>query len=509
MNLIYKINKAGLLALVVSLNLFFINDLCKAEEQTISATLEKGIGQYKHENYEEALITLKMAREESPESSLVAYYLGLTYKQLQDYDNAIMYFKDAVTFSPKIKGALIELIDCYYQIGETKEARYWIGIAEEEGIRPAQIAFLKGLILLKEDDCEGAIASFKNAKALDRSMRQPADYQIAMCHLKSGKLTAAKKAFEQVVIVNPGSNMANFANEYMDAIERRRETTKPLKLSFGVAWQYDDNVVLKPDDSSLVTAVADKGDSREVYTADIEYDKRLGKYFGIKGQYLCYLAKQNDLGFYDTFSNTFALQPSIYFENSLLTFPATYNHTSVNDKAYLSTPSVSAIYNLMVGDANMGQAYLTYQYKDFLWEPSTLDEDRDGNNFGGGIGWYLFFAGNKGFLNLRYGLNREWTSGDNWEYIGNRATATLLIPVIDKLNATVSGDVYFQDFTKTHTVYSVHRRDRVYTLSTLLAYKFFKDSEIQLQYTFINDDSNISIYDYTRNIYSVGVEVKF
>ncbi len=38
---------------------------------------------------------------------------------------------------------------------------------------------------------------------------------------------------------------------------------------------------------------------------------------------------------------------------------------------------------------------------------------------------------------------------------------------------------------------------------------FRKDTELQLQYTRVRNDSNISLYDYNRNIYSVGLRIKF
>lgn len=104
----------GIIIVIFSLSVFSIVHVSESAEEKISPELEKGIGQYKHENYDEALITLKKAREDYPQSSLAAYYLGLTYKQLQDYNQAISYLKDAVTFPPKIKGAMLELIDCLY-----------------------------------------------------------------------------------------------------------------------------------------------------------------------------------------------------------------------------------------------------------------------------------------------------------------------------------------------------------------------------------------------------------
>ncbi|MBP7055566.1 MAG: tetratricopeptide repeat protein [Candidatus Omnitrophica bacterium] len=501
------INKTKLFPLVLILIFSLIIPVCAADKP--SPTLEKGIGQYKHENYDESIITLKTAREEDPKSTLAAFYLGLAYKQTQDYKGAVSHLRDAVTYEPKIKGALIELIDCLYQINELDEAKKWIVEAESEAIRPAQTAFLKGLVLAKAGDGEGAITAFEKAKELDKSMAQAANYQIGVCCLKDKKLDRAKRAFEEVVLIQPGSNMANYANEYVNSIEKQGEPKKPFRMSVAEYWQYDDNVVLMPSDSELVTSISDKGDSREVTTATADYDMKLNDMVTLTAHYGFYWAKQNDLGFYDTLTNNFLLQPTFYFKNSVLTIPSGYNHTLVNDKAYLSNPVTTSIYNVMVGNSSMLQSFLRYQYRDYLWQPITPAEDKDGSDFGGGVGWYTFFAKNKGFINIRYALNKEWTDGNNWEYVGNRVGATVLVPVLDKLNVSVTGDAFFQNFANSNTIFGVVRKDQVYTVSSLVAYKFYKDSEVQLQYTFVKDSSNVSFYDYNRNIYSAGVEIKF
>ena len=488
-----------------------IGNFSYAEDAKVNPTLEKGIGQYKHENYDEALITLIKAREEDPKSTLAAYYLGITYKQLQRHGDSIAPLRDAVTYTPKIKGALMELIDSLCQMSQFEEADKWIAEAEREGIRPAQVAFLKGVVLSRQGKDKEAAEAFVRAKELDPSMEQTCNYQEGICHLKSGDLKLAEKAFQKVVVVDPSSNMASFANQYMSAIEDKQRATRPLKISFGAAWQYDDNVVLQPDDATMAVGISDKSDSREVYTANAEYDYRFGEEnrYGLKGQYLLYYGKQDNLGFYDTVTNTFVLQPSAYLKDGVLTFPMIYQHSVVNDKNYFSSPSISSVYNQMFGSFMMGQLHLKYQYRDYLWAPSAPQENRDGSELGGGIGWYIFFAKNKGFVNIRYILNREWTEGCNWGNVGNRVAATVLVPVMDKLNVTVSGDMNAQNFTKTNSYFGTYRKDQVYTVSALAAYKIYKDSEIQLQYTHVKDSSNISVYGYSRNVYSAGVEIKF
>ena len=496
-------------SLAIFLFIFFPAFFSEAQESKLTSTLERGIGQFKHENYDEALPTLQQARQEDPSSTLAAYYLGLNYKQLQDYKNAIVHLKDAVTHKPRIIGALIELIDCLNQAGELEEAIQWIAEAEKEGIRPAQVAFLKGLVLVKQDKNQEAITAFEKAKQLDKTMEQACNYHIGIVHLKAKEFSFAQQAFKEVIVLEPLSSLARYANEYLDAITRRTEAMRKWKLSVGVAWQYDDNVVLKPDDASIAANISENADSRQVVTTNLEYNHQFSERLGIKNQYLFYFAKQNDLGFYDTMSHSLVVAPNINFQRSLLSFPTTYTYTLVNDSSYLSNPAFNSIYNFMVGDTQMGQVFLQYGNKDYLWTPSTADENRDGNELRGGLGWYLFFSKRKGFFNIRYDADRDWAKGNNWEYSGNRVTSAVTAPITNRIKVTVSGSALFQGFTNTHTVYNVRRNDTVYTLTSLIAYEFNKDTEIQLQYTYIKDDSNIGVYSYERNITSVGLQFNF
>jgi len=162
------------LVMLFFLSYFLPYALCKESEY-----LKKGIEQYKEENYEEAVEILKKAREEDPASSTAAFFLGLAYKQVTDYPSAAVNLRDAVTLTPKIKEALVELIDVLLQLDELEEARQWIETAEKENIAPPKTAFLKGLLLKKEEKNLEAVKSFEKAKSLDKSLSQAAEFQIA------------------------------------------------------------------------------------------------------------------------------------------------------------------------------------------------------------------------------------------------------------------------------------------------------------------------------------------
>jgi tetratricopeptide (TPR) repeat protein len=220
--------------------------------------LEKGIAQYKEENYEEAIGILKKAREENPDSSTAAYYLGLAYKQTIDYPDAAVQLRDAANLQPRIKEAVFELIEILFRLNQLEEAKKWIEKAEKEDIFPAKTAYLKGLVLRKEGKNLEAVESFEKAKSLDKGLSQPAEFQIALCYAAQGKYNDAKKKLETSIMLNPQTGLAEYARLYKDLVEERRYLERPLRFTLGAFGQYDTNLVLKPVDPSSVENISDK-----------------------------------------------------------------------------------------------------------------------------------------------------------------------------------------------------------------------------------------------------------
>ena len=495
---------------IIALSIIF-SFCCRAYSHAaaVDQELDKGMSLYKHEYYEEALEIFKAAREKDPGNSLAAYYLGLTYKKTEDYRSAKPHLEAAVTLSPKVEPALIELIDLLYKIDKLDEAKKWIELAEKEQIRPAQIAFLKGLVLLKAgEDLDGAAQSLEKSKNLDTALSDIADYYASLAYLKSKKLKEARKLLSDIVAKDASTSIAAFANQYIDSIDRMEKEQKPLKLTFGAAYQYDDNVVLKPNDSSLAASITKKADSRMVYSFRGEYDFKPKEKIDIKTAYSLNYSDQFDLNFYDTVSHEALLQPAYSGENFAVAFPGTFTHVLVDDRSYLAAGSAGAVGNRVFAKDQMGQLGVAYKHKNYLWTPSSTDENRDASEYTGWLGWYKFFE-NKGFLNLKYTANYDDTKGRSWEYFGNKGTLTAMIPVLEKVKLTLVGEFFLENFLNTHSAYDIRRRDKIYLFSGLLAFEVFKGAEIQLQYTFIDNNSNIGVYDYDRNVYSAGVQYKF
>ncbi len=486
--------------------------LCFAEEKSADeiAPIQKALWQFKHENYEEALELFMELREKDPDSSLVAYYTGLAYKKVENYSAAEPHLEAAVTMYPKVKGALLELIDVYYKKGRIKKAKKWIKVAEKEGINPAQTAFFKGLILLKDGvHPEDSIEAFKKAKMLDSSLTGTVNYHIGLAYMKAEKLSEAREVFSDISTQNPNTSLAAFADQYVGLINRRAEVMKPFRGHVSVALQFDDNVMVKPDDETEAPAIDDVGDWRQTYTLYGEYNVNPQGRFRLKSAYSLYLAKQFDIGFYDITSHNFVMQPGVFVEKLSITFPVSFNHTTINDKGYVNTVEVSNINNLRMLDNFMVQLGLSYKNKKFLWAPSSAGEDKDSNEYIGQLGWFYFFPNNKGFANLKYTANYDDTNEGNWRHLGQKFSMGYSLAITDEVKVGSNLDMLFQQFTETHMVYRKKRRDFVVNVNSFISYAFLDNAELMFSHTFSDDMSNLESYDYKRNIYSIGVRYKF
>lgn len=65
------------------------------------------------------------------------------------------------------------------------------------------------------------------------------------------------------------------------------------------------------------------------------------------------------------------------------------------------------------------------------------------------------------------------------------------------------------NFPQENTIFDVKRTDQISNLSAGITWEFHKNVTLVGQYSRIDNGSNIAIYDYLRNLYTVGLEYRF
>lgn len=500
----------------ILLALFGIKDIDAADN-----SFEEGVAEFKAENYEEALEFFEKARKQDPNSSVAAFYLGLVYKQMGDYREAVKNFREAINLIPSVKDAYTELIEMLYTLDELKEAKERIAKAEKESIKPAHIAFLKGLVLSKENNNKEALEAFKKAKEIDESIAQAANLQIAMTYAKERRFAEAREHLKAVISVAPTSDLAMFAKEYETAIARTLEMYKPWRFTIGIGYQYDSNVVSKPI-ASLGAGIDDISGKRDtsIFNAfRIDYMPIPGGPWFFNAQYSLYTNNYLHNFKYDILSQSVSLIPGYNFEKGAITLPLTYNHLWLNEREYMGMISVKPTLNIILFPGHLGQFSAGYGKRDMLkYNPgSDPDEDRDANVYSLAFGYIYPFSDGKGMFNLRYEYSSDDTDGRNWDNTGHRISASLLMPLISKVNLILSGDIFLQDYKNTHTISGVRgfpdtptkRKDKIYTGIAGMTWEMLKGLNLNLQYSHTRADSNFPIYDYKRGLYIAGIEYTF
>lgn len=514
-------NKISLiLFLVLSLFLQWLTDSLYAEDNL----LERGIIEYKAENYEEALETFKKARQQQPASSVAAFYLGLTFKQIGNYKESAKNYRDALTLTPRVNEAYAELIEMLYNLNELKEAKQWIAEAEKEKVLPSHIAFLKGLVLTKENNNKEAIEAFTKAKQLNSVLAQSVDFQIAMIYAKERRLKDARNTLKALINIDPSSELASFAKEYETAIARAIEAHRNWRFGVGATYQYDDNVVSKPTriiGNDTVDNISGKRDSAITNTFRVDYSPMLSGYLSLMAQYSMLGTNYFHSYEYDVMAHSIAVIPAYNFQNGALSLPVSYSHMWLNEREYMHVTSVKPTLNLQIFPGHVGQFSLGYGKREMLKYSAGADpdEDRDANMYSALLGYVYLFKEGKGIFSVKYEYSKDDTQGKNWDNKSDKIGTAFLYPIMNRVNLSLSGDMTLQYYKNIHTVSGTgtngypniptKRKDKIYNASGSVIYELLKGLNLSINYSYTRADSNFAIYDYKKTIYSFGVDYNF
>lgn len=485
--------------------------------------IKKGIEQYRAENYEEALEILNEAYRTSP-TTTVSYYLGLIYKQIGELSKAKEFFFKTITEKPTINDAYIELAHVLFLLDELEEAKKWLNEAEIKQIMPARSAFIRGLILLKEGKNKESREYFEKAKALDKNLMQAADFQISLSYLSERKIRDSRKFFQSVLESSQETDISELAKDYLSAIEKQIKDYKEWRISFTTGYIYDDNIVLKPTGiigNDSIDKISGKRDSALVNRLKINYNPSFFDNFYFSGNYEFYYKdyfRNND---YNLMIHSVELSPGYNFNSGFVTLPISYHLVWFDDKEYMWLFYLRPNFNLKLISEQIAQLSIGYGKREILKYKDRIDpdEDRDSNQFLLSIGYFYPFKEGKGLFYSKYEYLYDDTDGKNWDSYSHRIKGGISYPVANRLNLNLAADYILQNYRNIHTLsgkgingfpaYETKRKDRIFKFSTGFIYEISKFLNLNLNYTHTKNDSNFSIYDYKRNVYSIELSFNF
>ncbi|MBZ4684627.1 MAG: repeat-containing protein [Desulfomicrobiaceae bacterium] len=492
------------------LPIFLCIFLCFGVPATASATaLEDAIAQYRAENYEEALEILQTIPESGQHGSVAAFYLGLTYKQTGELRKAATFLERSLRLTPRVNDAYTELTDVLLALGDTEKAARILDEAEGAGIRSGALMFLRGLVLARQGKAEGARHAFAGAKAMDPRLAPRADLQLAMLDVSERRYSSARQTLQAITNIAPDTEIAEFARQYDTALANLMSSHKTWRYTAGLQYQYDDNVILKPTDDVPGGISSRQSDSAMVGTLRAEFSPLIEGPWSFLGQLTATGVWHETINSRDLTSLSLSLIPGRSLSSAtLVTLPVTATHAWLDGQRYSITLGVRPTLLTTLVPGHLLQAAIGINRRDLIEAPLMDDENRDGV-LGTAALAYLKPLDRGGLFTLGLELSRDETRGVNWRNTGYRPYLSLLYPLTQELSALASGDAFLQDYDGEHTVFEKHRRDEIYTGSLGLIWRPWDWGKFSLQYTHVEADSTIAIYEYTRNLYTLGFEATF
>jgi len=499
--------------------------------------------QFNEENYEEALEYFIEARKAEPKSSVIAFYLGLTLRLIENHKDAIPHLRDAITLTPRVKEALPELIDSLYQNNELKEALDWIAVGERESISTSKLLYLKGLILSKQGKNLEAIEAFEQAKRLDNSLAQMVEFQIASSFLKEGRLKESRERFKAAISLGPKTDIGTYARDYENLVSDKIEQERPFRFAFGFGYKHDTNVNIRPtsgpfvDIPSLSTLLSGQRDYalnlnfRAVYIAPFSFKQP----YNLAIQYFLNADRYFRRDDYNSIQQNITITPGYNFSRVAFTLPLSFGYSWLQgdnrdgfgsgtdflnrlgwfkDAQYVKIYGANPIARIMltqntIGEVAFGITQKRYDRISSDAPPIAPEENRDGTNTNGSLGWSYFYKEGKGLLSFRYTFANEDSDGFNWSYREHRFSFSTIYPFTKTLRGQISFDGLFTNYKHENTSFGMKRKDNTYIGSLSLLYEIFKNTDVIAQYTYTRDKSNIGTYDYTREVFLIGMEFRF
>lgn len=499
--------------LLTFLIIFTTSTLCLSAEN-YELLFSKGMLSFNQGNYEEALQTFTRAADLKPDLAEIQYYLGLTHTQLENNKEAFKTFKKVISLDSTYPRVHYDLGVVYYRLGNYPAALKEFEAAEQQEPKRAMIYYFKAYILYLQNKFSESLPYFTKAGELDPSLKQTIHFFRGVAFLNLNRDEDSEQEFQTALNLDPTSELGKAAKRHLASIkEKKIIVPKKWSLNASLSYQYDDNVVLEPDETTSATRVSNEGDSRAVIFVDGEYRfiQKLPWLMGVR--YSFYQSIHSRLHDYDLQNHQGTLFGSYQGRCGnipyLFQLDYKYSNSLLNEKRYLESHGLTATLNLQWNSNLLTQIQYRFQDKDFHYSITHHSANRDGINNLVGITQYLFLFRNRGFLKVGYFYDNDSTGGSNWDYDGYRALAGLRFPFLCKTIVDMDFNYYQQEYDNHDYFFNHSRRDEEYTYNFSLYRNICKHFDAVFRYTRVDNGSNINFYDYDRNIYSLTLSLRF
>ncbi len=484
-------------------------------------------------------------------SAELAVLRGKCLIELRRYPEAVEALDRARQLEPGRRDVALPLAIARFHQGDMVGARQAIGEVGPEGQDKAEYHLYRGLLLLQQAESAQAGAALDRARALDPQGVDPiASYYAGLAWAGAEDRQRAEEALRRVEEVAPGSEWADQARR---ALSRLGGEEKGWWAWVRAGFEYDDNVVLRGSGVTLPAEISSTHDVRGVwqFTGGYELLRTPDWSGGVTATY--YGSAHFDLSEFDQHYPVLGVWLDRRLSESA-TFRARYDagYAWVDNDPFLFSQSLSG--TLFQDWGSRGRSrLLVHGYRDnYLFSPDndvpdgpgaanascldfgdivcgppgvdeSLERNRDGWGLTGGLDHTLPLARLRTELTGGYFYHYFDARGSEYSFQGHEVRLESLsqLPWGLELRGLVSYTYKpyrhastFPDprdlrFNREYPLQSADRQDDVWRFAVELEKFWTGKLSTSIRYSYLKNDSNVTVFDYDREITGIYVTYRF
>ena len=498
----------------------------RAAAQTTEADVyvAQAVLDFSDKKYDEALANLKKALETEPDHVEALYYTGVVLMAKSQPAEATPFLEKARARSRTDPSIAFQLGLAYFAQQQYDKAQPLLEETFQKQPTLDGIGYYVGFLRYRKKDYRGALDAFNAGRTSSADLQQLTKFYSGLALGALGLPGQATAEIDQAIRAAPASAFTGPAERLRDSMVATRQGQRRLSAELKLGFFYDDNVPVIPD-----------ANPNEPLTEALRHVKHTstGELAGLRGDYAWLRTDQweatigysffgtynNDLPSFNIMSQLGSLGASYRtaIDNMPLLLGGQYSFDALwlNQRWFVQRHTGSTYASLVESDRYLTQLFARYQHKNFNQFIDTQRlpaEDRDGSNWMIGGTQFLRFSEDRHYLKAGYQFDWDDTVGSDWEYVGNRFTAggQYTLPWY-AIRLKYDLDVHLRNYQNPNTILpttapgTVRRQDQEFVNIVRAELPLPWSFTLAFEYQSTINLSNLALFQYTRNVYTMMV----
>jgi tetratricopeptide (TPR) repeat protein len=403
-----------------------------AQQSEADVFVAQAILAYDARKYDEALALLKDALALDPKNVEALYYSGLVLMAQQKSEQAVEVLEKARALAPRDLSILFLLGVAYFALERYDQAESPLTQVFNERPQTEGIGYYVGLIRYRKKDYQGALKAFRAETSKNPNIQQLVRFYSGLTLAILGLPEQAVAEVDAALRLQTGSALTGPAERIRDSLASARDSERRFHADVRVGFLYDSNVAVVPQPSHDPTAESLRrrkhATTGEIAALRLEYAwLRTGPW-----------ESSVTYSFFQTYNNAL---PDFNVQNHLVAGALSYraaigsmpfqvgtqyswDYLSLGNDDFLQRHTATIFGTLVENQGNLTTVLGRFQNKDFYASAGQLlDEDRDARNWMVGLTHVFRFAQDKHYIRVGYQFDYEKADGRNFSYAGNRFLA--------------------------------------------------------------------------------------